>query len=209
VPRFCPAVKALAMCAVLLGGCLQVNGIPVQAGNQAAIIRHITVTGGDHGLDVEITATAPITALTQTVTDPDRLIVDLPEALPSEGLQKVVVNRGNLKDIRVGLLSVNPRITRVVLDLTSPMQYRVLPSGNSIVVKLNGESGPVAATTKPPAEATPAESTSVNANPPPVPSHERSRARWILPILFTAAVLAMLIIAVVSHVQNKSGSRGL
>ena len=92
------------MCAVLLGGCLQVNGIPVQAGSQVAIIRHITVTGGDHDLDVEITATAPITALTQTVTDPDRLIVDVPEALPSEGLQKVIVNRGNLKDIASAFL---------------------------------------------------------------------------------------------------------
>lgn len=202
-------MKALAICAVLLGCCLQVNAIPVQTGNQVATIRHIAVTGGDHGLDVEITATAPITALTQTVSDPDRLIIDLPEAMPSQELRKVIVNRGNLKDIRVGLLSANPRIARVVLDLISPTPYRVLPSGNTIVVKLNGESEPVAATIKPSAEATPAESTSVNANPPSVQSHERSRARWILPILFTAAVLAMLIIALVSHVQNKRGSRGL
>jgi hypothetical protein len=203
----------LAICAVLLACRLQLSGIPVQAGKQVATIRHIAVTGGDHDLNVEITATVPITARTQTVTDPDRLIVDLPEALPSAGLHKIFVNRGKLMDIRVGLLSANPRITRVVLDLASPTQYRVLPIGNTIVVKLSGESGPrnapVAATTMPPAETVPAQTTSVVAIPPPARSPEPNRARWILPILVTAAVLAMLTIAAVNHIQNKRASRGL
>ena len=207
------ALKTLAICAVLLACRLQLSGIPVQAGKQVATIRHIAVTGGDHDLNVEITATIPITARTQTVTDPDRLIVDLPEALPSAGLHKIFVNRGKLMDIRVGLLSANPRITRVVLDLASPAQYRVLPIGNTIVVKLSGESGPghapVAATTMPPAETVPAQTSSVVAIPPPARSPEPNRARWILPILVTAAVLAMLTIAAVNHIQNKRASRGL
>ena len=206
------ALKTLAICAVLLACRLQLSGIPVQAGKQVATIRHIAVTGGDHDLNVEITATVPITARTQTVTDPDRLIVDLPEALPSAGLHKIFVNRGKLMDIRVGLLSANPRITRVVLDLASPTQYRVLPIGNTIVIKLSGEPGPghapVAATTMPPAETVPAQTTSVVAIPPPARSPEPNRARWILPILVTAVVLAMLTIAAVNHIQNKRASRG-
>jgi hypothetical protein len=207
-------LKTLAICAVLLAGCLQLNGILAQAGKQVATIRHIAVTGGDHDLHVEITATVPVTARTQTVTDPDRLIVDLPESLPSTGLHKIFVNRGTLIDIRVGLLSANPRITRVVLDLTSPTQYRVLPMGNTIVVELNGESGPgpapVAATTMPPAETKPGQSTTSGvAIPAPARSPEPNRARWILPILVTAAVLAMLVVAVVSHIQNKRASRRL
>jgi hypothetical protein len=207
------ALKTLAICAVLLGGCLQLNGIPVQAGKQVATVRHIAVTGGDHDLDVEITASGPITARTQTVTDPDRLIVDIPESLPGAGLHKTLVNRGKLTGIRVGLLSANPRITRVVLDLASPTQYRVLPKGNTIVVKLSGESGPGpapdAATSMTPAKTVPAQTTSAVAIPPPARSPEPNRARWILPILFTAVVLAMLVIAVVSHIQNKRASRGL
>jgi hypothetical protein len=207
------ALKTLAIGAVLLAGCLQLNGIPVQAGKQVATIRHIAVSGGDRDLGVEITATVPITARTQTVTDPDRLIVDLPESLPSAGLHKIFVNRGKLIDIRVGLLSANPRITRVVLDLASPTQYRMLPMGNTIVIKLSGESGPgpapVAATSMPPAETVPAQTTSVVVIPRPARSPETSRARWILPILVTAVVLAMLVIAVVSHMQNKRASRGL
>jgi AMIN domain len=203
---------SLAACVVLLGACLQVAGIVVQAGQQFATIRHITVTGDDHDLDVEISATMPVTPLTQTVTDPDRLIVDLSEARPAAGLQKILISRGNLKGVRVGLLKANPPITRVVLDLTAPTAYRVSPLANTIVVKLGNGSGPepapIAATTKL-EDVQPEVNTSVVPTPPPDQSLERSRARWILPILVVGTVLAMLVIAVVAHLQNKRGSRGL
>ena len=155
------------------------------------------------------------------MTDPDRLIVDIPGALPSSALHKILVNRGKLRDIRVGLLSANPRIVRVVLDLMAPTtQYRVSPVGNTIVIKLGSESGklgkepepgpaPIAPTTNTPMDRRPTETTSVVTTPLPVQSSQPSRAHWILPILVTGTVLAMLVIAVVAHLQNKGGSRGL
>ena len=91
---FSVTLKTLAGCAVLFAGCLQLQGIPVEAGQQAATISHIAVTNDHHDLRVDITATAAITPLIQTATDPDRLIVDIPEALPSTGLHKILVNRG-------------------------------------------------------------------------------------------------------------------
>ena len=208
---FSAALKTLAICAVLFGGCLQLTGM--QAGQQAVTISHITVTGDDHDLGVEITATAPITPRVQTVTDPDRLVVDIPEALPSASLHKILVNRGKLRDIRIGLLSANPRITRVVLDLMAPSnQYRVSPSGTTIVIKLGNESepgpAPVAPPAKLPVEARPAETTSVVATPPPAQPSEPSRARWILPILVMTTVAAMLVISLVVYIQNKRGSGG-
>lgn len=203
----------LAICGVTFGGGVQ----PVQAGQQTAVIRHITVTGDDHDLGVEITATRPIIPRTQTVTDPDRLIVDLPEARPGAGLQKILVNRGELKNVRVGLLSANPPITRVVLDLTAPTDYRVSPQANTIVVKLGSESGPAAApiapptsptADAPPADATPAETTSQVSTPPPPQSSEPRPLHWIMPILVVMAVMAMLVTAVVVHLQNKRTGRG-
>jgi hypothetical protein len=215
------SLNTLVIHLVLFGACLQLTGIVVQAGQQAATISHIAVTGDHQDLGVEITTTAPITPRVQTVTDPDRLIVDIPEALPSSDLHKILVNRGILRDIRVGLLSANPRITRVVLDLMGPTaQYSVSPLGNTVVIKLGKESkklgkesrpgpSPIAPTTKPPVDVKPAETTSVVATPLPDQSCEPSRARWILPILLTVTVVAMLIIALVAHIQNKGGRRGL
>lgn len=157
-------MKTVVICAVLLGACRQLNAVPVPGSKPTATIRRIAVTGGNHDLEVEITASEPITPQTQTVTGPDRLIVDFPGALPSGELHKVFVNRGNLRDVRVGLFSAKPRVTRVVLDLKAASQYRVLPSGNTIVVKLGaGEPGPapVKAATSQPAEARPATTASV------------------------------------------------
>lgn len=199
----------LAVWAVLFVGSVPV----VQAGQQVATIRHIRVNGDDHDLDVEITATKPISPQTQIVTGPDRLVVDLPEARPDRGLQKIPINRGKLKDVRVGLLSANPPITRVVLDLMGPTEYRVSPRANTIVVKLGKEAEPgatsTAPTTEPSADAPPAETTSTVPTPPPAQSSEPSRARWILPILLMTTILAMIVIAVVAHLQNKRGSGGL
>lgn len=218
VCMFSFTLGTLAICGVIFGGGVQ----SVQAEQKAAIIRHITVTGDDHDLGVEITATRPIIPRTQTVTDPDRLIVDLPEARPSAGLQKILVNRGELKNVRVGLLSANPPITRVVLDLTAPTDYRVSPQANTIVVKLGGESRPAAAPIAPPtsptadaptadatpADAAPAETTSQVPTPPPPQSSEPRPLHWIMPILVMMAVMAMLVIAVVVHLQNKRTGRG-
>jgi hypothetical protein len=206
--------KTLAFYAVLFGGCLQVTGIVLRADQPAATINKITVSDNHQDLGVEITATAPITPSVQTLTDPDRLIVDIPEAVPSSGLHKISVNRGKLRDIRVGLLSANPPITRVVLDLiAATSQYRVSKLANTIVVKLGNESGPgpppITPTTTLPVDARPAETTSPVATPPPVQPSAPSRARWILPILVMATVVAMLVIAIVVHIQNRRDRRGL
>ena len=210
VCRICSfRLEALAICVVVFGGSLQ----SVQARQQTATVRHIIVTGDDHDPGIEIRATGPIIPRTQTVTDPDRLIVDLPEARPAAGLQKILINRGKLKDVRVGLLSAHPPTTRVVLDLAAPTEYRVSPLANAIVVKLGGDTAPaaapVASTTNPPADARPTETASAAPNPPPPQSPEPSRARWILPILVMTTVMAMLVIAVVAHLQNSRSGRGL
>jgi hypothetical protein len=184
----------------------------VHAGQHAATIRHIAVTGDDRDLGVEITASRPVIARTQTVTDPDRLIIDLPEARPDAGLQKVAIHRGKLKDVRVGLLSANPPITRVVMDLAAPTQYRVSPLANTIVVTLGSESanvpGAIVPTNNPPA-VRPSETTSALPMPPPEEPAQRSWAHWIMPVLVTTSVVAMLVISLLVHIQNRRNRRGI
>jgi AMIN domain len=202
------SLETLAVCAVICGCGLQL----AQAGQQAATVRHVAVIGDDHDLGVEITATKPITPRTQTVTDPDRLIVDLPEARPDAGLQKVAINRGKLRDVRVGLLSANPPITRVVMDLAAPTEYRVSPLANTIVIKLGNESAaepaPIVATNNPPSVPRPAETTSALPMPPPEQPTQRSWAHWIMPILVTTSVVAMLVTALIVYIQNRRSRRG-
>ena len=74
----------------------------------------------------------------QVTTGPDRLVLDFPNALPGSDLHNQTINRGGVNGIRVGLFSQNPPVTRVVIDLKSAQQYRIYPSGKTVLVKLWG-----------------------------------------------------------------------
>ena len=77
-------------------------------------------------MEVEIqTSGAPVAPDTQTLTGPDRIVVDFPGALPAAELRALKVNRGALKGVRTGLFFDNPPITRIVLDLAEPQSYQI------------------------------------------------------------------------------------
>lgn len=200
------------ICAVTLGGVQWVHAEP-----KAATVRNIAVTGDDQNLDVKITANKPVTPRMQYVSDPDRLIVDLPEARPNAGLRTLSIHRGKLRDVRVALLSANPPITRVVLDLVEPPEFRVLPLVNTVVVKLanrgialtTAEPAPIVHFSDPKAVVRPAVSMVTVEDGPQEQVSARSWAHWIMPILVTATVLAMLVIALIAYVQNRRYPRGI
>ena len=208
VRRLCLGLEMVMVCAVLAGGGVKM----AQAAQQAATVRNIAVTSSDHDIAVQIIASKPVTPRTQFVTGPDRLIVDLPETRPDAGLRKLLIQRGKLRDVRVGLLSANPPVTRVVLDLVAPPEFRVLPLANAVVVKLaeaSVESSAVTPASDPPAVVIPAASTSALAISPLEVASGHSWARWIMPILVTTTVLAMLLISLFAHIQNRRHRRGL
>jgi hypothetical protein len=125
--RFTKSVNA----ALVLGLCL---GAPVAHAEGAATIRRISLIEGST-LELEIAASGPIKPRAQIVQGPDRLVLDFPGAVPAQGLRTLKINRGDVMDARIGLFSSNPPVTRVVLDLKSPVPYQLFPSGNTVVVK--------------------------------------------------------------------------
>jgi hypothetical protein len=146
-------LAALAVCAL-------VTALSAQTPSQAAIHR-VAVLGSANSLEVEILASAPLTPKARVLTDPDRLVLDFPNATPGRDLRNVPVNRGELRGVRFGLYSVDPPVTRMVLDLRSPLPYRVFTSGKMIIVKLTAATAEVAAVA-PPAPVKPAPRVEVN-----------------------------------------------
>ena len=107
-----------------------------RANSPAVTIRSVSVLGAGNTLEVEVDATGPVQPQTQTITGPDRLILDFFNALPGTTLHDVKVDRGELKGVRIGRFSNNPPVTRVVLDLKSAQQFQMFPSGKMVIVKL-------------------------------------------------------------------------
>jgi hypothetical protein len=103
-----------------------------------AQIRHVAVLKVGGATEIEIETSQRVAPAVQAVTGPDRLVVDFPESLPGPQLRAIPVNQGEVKGVRVGLLTAKPPVTRVVLDLKSPQAYQIFPSAKSVIVKLPG-----------------------------------------------------------------------
>jgi hypothetical protein len=106
------------------------------AGKPVARVQTVSVIRGSNSMEVEIAASQSVAVRSQVATNPDRLVLDFPGALPGSGLRNQAINRGEVKGIRIGLFIRDPPVTRVVIDLKSAQPYRVYPSGKTVIVKL-------------------------------------------------------------------------
>ena len=104
-------------------------------------VRQISVIS-ENPFQLEIQTSAAVTPQTQIVSGPERLVIDIPNAVPGSGLRGIAIHRGEVKGVRVGLFSAAPPVTRIVVDLNQPQWYRILPvpSGLRVSLGADGES---------------------------------------------------------------------
>jgi hypothetical protein len=109
--------------------------VPASA-QSVSSVKRVEVLGKRNPVEIEIEATTPLAAKVQVLTGPDRLVVDLPNTLPGAQLHDQILNRGEVKSVRVGLFSAKPPVTRVVFDLRTPQSYQIFPAGRTVIIKL-------------------------------------------------------------------------
>ena len=120
------------LCLLLTGLCAPVWG------QSASAVRHVRVLNSKDAVEIEIEASDKLVPQTRVLTGPDRLVVDFPNATPGAQVRNQTVNRGQVKDVRVGLFQSNPPVTRVVVDLNSPQSFQVFPYGRTVMIKVTG-----------------------------------------------------------------------
>ncbi len=103
-----------------------------------AQVQKVSISAHDP-IQLEVQTSARVTPQAQIIADPDRLVIDVPDAVPGSALRSLAVNRNQLKRVRVGLFSTEPPVTRIVLDLNAPESYRITPSGLGFTVSLGHE----------------------------------------------------------------------
>jgi hypothetical protein len=181
-----------------------VSRLPV-SGGPSVEIQHVSVLKSAGATEIEIATSQRVTPEVQVITGPDRLVLDFPQSLPGARLRAVAVNQGEVKGVRVGLLTAKPPVTRVVLDLKSPQAYQVFPSARSVIVKLPDAAG-ATARTMPPGNAAPAGSNTPAAQPlapaPPPKKVEINVQDGRLTLTSNRASLA----EVLSELQRQTGA---
>ncbi len=158
---------------MVIGLCAAASSVRAQDSAGVPTIRRISVLAGKT-LELEIAASGPVKPRAQIIQGPDRLILDFPGAIPAKSLHNLDINRGDVKDARVGLFSSNPPVTRIVLDLKSAQPYELFPSGNTVVVKFGSNGSDSASVNRsaphPAADADAAPETIVSIERSPIPT---------------------------------------
>jgi hypothetical protein len=96
------------------------------------------------GSAVEILSTAPLVPTIRAIGNPDRLVIDLPNARLETQEKRVSVQADQISDIRADQFQQNPPVARLVVDLLAPRAYTWDAAGNRLVVHLGkGPNQPV------------------------------------------------------------------
>lgn len=102
------------------------------------VVQKISVTGNEP-LQVRVQTSTPATPQAQIITGPDRLVIDVPGAIPGAALHNRTLNRSEVERLRVALFSAAPPVTRIVLDLSSPQGYRIAPTDSGFTVTVGAD----------------------------------------------------------------------
>jgi type IV pilus assembly protein PilQ len=152
---------------------------PAQArASRPVVIQTVAVARGKGGINVEILGTGAMTPKAMKLTGPDRVVIDVPNAVPLRK-REIAVNSGDVKSIRVARYQVDPPVTRVVVDLAANKDFEVVPTGRKLTVKLR----PAAevAQPAPAAPATPAAAVEVAGTTPAAPQPPKQEAASAAP----------------------------
>ncbi len=101
------------------------------------------------GQAVEILSTKPLVPSIQAITDPDRLVIDLPNARLDTKEKRISVQADQISSVRADQFQQNPPVARVVVDLLAPRAYTWDAAGNRLVVHLGKSPSPAQSKTSP------------------------------------------------------------
>ncbi len=109
--------------------------------SKVAAIKSFRIVQEKNGPAVEILSTRPLVPSIQAITDPDRLVIDLPNARLETQEKRINVQADQIRAIRADQFQQNPPVARVVLDLLAPRAYTWDAAGNRLVVHLGKDPG--------------------------------------------------------------------
>ncbi len=144
---------------------------PQARASRPVVIQTVAVARGKDGINVEILGTGAMTPKAMKLTAPDRVVIDVPNAVPLRK-REIAVHSADIKTVRVARYQVDPPVTRVVVDLAANKDFEVVPSGRKVTIKLR----PAAEASQPAAPSAPAAVESAQAPPAEAPKQETAAA---------------------------------
>ncbi len=126
----------------MLGTIAALMAVVLMAGAQTpsseaprAALEKVTVTRGEGVVSVEMATRGAVAPRVETLSSPDRLVVDLPNTSLATSRGNIAVGSEGVKGVRLGTDA--KAMTRVVVDLERPTKYELVPGpGQKLTLKL-------------------------------------------------------------------------
>ena len=99
-------------------------------------VQNVAVFRGTKGVQIDVSANGPLNPRTMKLKGPDRIVVDLLNAVPGGRPHTVSVDANGVVAVRMGRFRENPPITRLVVDLSAPGDFDLIPNGNKISIRV-------------------------------------------------------------------------
>jgi type IV pilus assembly protein PilQ len=99
-------------------------------------VQNVAVFRGSKGVQIDVSANGPLNPRTMKLKGPDRIVVDLLNAVPGGRPHTVNVDANGVVAVRMGRFQDNPPITRLVVDLSGPGDFDLTPNGNKVSIKV-------------------------------------------------------------------------
>ena len=101
---------------------------------QTAEIRQVSVGLSGDNVTIDVNLTECVVPTVIIASNPDRLVLQLPNTAAPAKQQVVTVNQNGVKGVRVGLNQAAPPIARVVVDLHTVHPYQLAMNGSTITL---------------------------------------------------------------------------
>ena len=85
---------------------------------------------------LDIIADAPVSYKTQSLTSPDRLVIDIQNANMATSFTSKDINKADIQRVRIGQFTNEPRVVRVVVDLVNQRACKVVTSTDRRIISL-------------------------------------------------------------------------
>ena len=103
---------------------------------KVAAVKSFRIVREKDGQAVEILSTKPLVPSIQAISNPDRLVIDLPNARLETPHKRISMQADQISTLRADQFQQNPPVVRVVVDLLAPRPYTWDAAGNRLVVHL-------------------------------------------------------------------------
>jgi hypothetical protein len=109
---------------------------PGAAKQPPAAVKSVQIVNEKGGAAIEILLSRPVPPALQTLANPPRLMIDLPNANVAVKQKHFKVGGEQLTDVRVDQFQVSPPVTRVIVNLVAAKPYTWDAAGNRLMIRV-------------------------------------------------------------------------